>query len=173
MDHQCSNDFTRNHRQDPVYGDELLVWLPNPAWVSRECDPSPTVPCLTKANLRCYELALYPELSIVTRRCENTEWNEEVEGWIYVPPPPAATPYGTEPALFPQYGAIYEYVVRACEGSSCGEWSQDPETSAALTVQIIGGQYACFGSDNGTRCEEACYPGAPKRFPPIPDCPQS
>jgi hypothetical protein len=173
MEHECSNDFTRNRSQEAIYGDELLVWEPNPAWAWRECDPSPAVPCVRKANLRCYELALYPELSIVARRCESATWVEEIEGWVYLPPPTAATPYGTEPNLFPHYGAVYDYIVRACEGDSCGEWSQNTETSATISVEFIGGEYACFGSDSGKRCEAACYPGAPKRFPPIPDCPQS
>ena len=145
MDHTCSNDYTRNHRQEPVYGDELLVWEPNPGWASRECDPSRTVPCVTKSTLRCYELVLYPELSVVVRRCENTEWNEEVEGWVHRPPPAAAQPYATEAAFFPRYGAIYEYVVRACEGTSCGEWSEGSAASVPVSVEFIGGKAGLAG----------------------------
>jgi hypothetical protein len=30
--------------------------------------------------------------------------------------------------------------------------------------------YACFGSENGERCEKLCYPEAPKMYREIPDC---
>ena len=37
-------------------------------------------------------------------------------------------------------------------------------------IEIVGDDYACFGSEDGERCERECYPGAPKMFSASPDC---
>ena len=172
-DHECSNDYVSNPQRryvDPVYGDELFRWDPISIWASRACSPDRDIPCVTPGTLRCYELALFPELEIVVRRCESTAWGEGEGAWVYSAPPIEVSPYATGPATFPRDGTDYDYVVRACEGSHCGDWGPVAPDSSVASIQIEGGLYACFSSIDEKRCEETCHPGAPKRFSAIPDC---
>jgi hypothetical protein len=170
--HECSNDFSdpaASSTEELIYGDEALSWWTR-GWRSRTCTPDPSVPCTTAANIRCIEVALYPELKTIRRVCEITKWSDTQEGWIYSEPVNSVSPYAVNAEDFPRIGNIYGYVMRNCVGPTCGDWLPKTTSGEQDSVQFIGVEYACFGSNTAGRCEERCYPGAPKMFSEIPDC---
>lgn len=139
--HACSDDV------NSVWGDEKISWNPLLNWGT---DP----------GLRCYEIRELGTGTICARRCESTD------GWSRWGPTTWFEPQDfTTTPCFPRQGLTYEYSVRACAGSTCGNWS-------ANYVELIGGQTACFGNFGNPprRCEKPCHAGAPKRFPSIPAC---
>lgn len=71
---------------------------------------------------------------------------------------PKWSPY-LDSGCWPPEGVRYCYYTRACNSLECSDWS-------ATCVEFEGAPYACFR----TGCEEPCYPGAPDRFPEIPQC---
>jgi len=173
MNHECSNDSVvpgYKKADDAVYGDELFEWDPLAQWSTRNCPDNGSLPCVTSDNQRCYELALFPQLDVVSRRCDSARWLSGRDRWVYTPPPPNVTPYAVGFDHFPRYGSLHQYVVRACEGQYCGPWGPLGTDGSERPVGLYGGLYACFASVDGQRCEESCYPGAAKRFPEIPDC---
>jgi hypothetical protein len=62
------------------------------------------------------------------------------------------------------------YVMRACTGTSFSDRAPTTSDGEQGYAEFVGVDYACFGSENGKRCENACYAGAPKMFRAIPDC---
>ncbi len=172
--HECSNDFIvpgYKKAQNAFYGDELFEWDALAQWSTRSCPDDRGLPCVTADNQRCYELALFPQLKVISRRCDGARWLPGRRMWGYSPPQPNASPYAVARENFPRYGSLHEYVVRVCEGPECGAWGPLGGDDRELPVELYGGLYACFGSLDGRRCESSCYPGAPKRFSQIPDCP--
>jgi hypothetical protein len=64
----------------------------------------------------------------------------------------------------------HQYVIRACVGATCSDWGPKTADGEQDYVEFVGVDYACFGSENGERCEKLCYPEAPKMYREIPDC---
>jgi hypothetical protein len=172
--HECSNDYVSAEQEfqtGPVLGDEMLMWDAVPSWRDRDCVSDGSRPCTTDLNRRCYEVALYPEMLVIHRSCEETVFNQRFQVWVYYPPSVGYCPYAVKETDHPVYGLTYGYVVRNCEGPVCSDWAPKTADGEQDFVEIIGGEYACFGVSNGARCEERCYPGAQKIYPGIPDCP--
>jgi len=165
----CSND-PDNAGDAQHFGDEVFVWQQLFAWHWKACPADRDTPCTTDQNRRCFEVARYPSYEIVGRRCEVTTWSDDLSTWIYEPPPPRFCPYAVDAAQFPWVGETVWYVVRSCTGGSCSDWSPRRSDGSQDYVEFVGVDYACLGSRAGRRCEEECYPGAPKRFAAIPDC---
>ena len=171
--HDCSNDVDSSGYQDNnsvVLGDERLVWKPLVAWQQKTCENDPQQPCTTGSNERCYEIASYPDLTTIKRLCEATFWSPTADRWSYEPPLTSFAPFAAGPEHFPQMGVPYRYVIRACAGPFCSDWAPKASDGELDYVEFVGVDYACFGSENGERCEKTCYAGAPKRFQEIPDC---
>jgi len=170
--HECSNDYldpASSVEDTPQYGDEVIAWWTR-GWRSRECVADPWVACTTGANKRCVEVALYPELKTIRRVCETTKWSESKANWLYFEPVQSVSPYAVNAENFPRIGSLYSYVIRNCVGPNCGEWLPQTPDGQQATIQFVGAEYACFGSNSQGRCEERCYSGAPKMFSEIPDC---
>jgi len=168
--HECSNDFVETGSAEPaVFGDELFSWNRS-GWKRKRCSTIREVPCTTDSNRRCYEIATYPERKVVRRTCEKTRWSDELHRWAYEPPIGYFSPYAVYSEDFPRFGVDSGYIVRACVGPNCSDWSPRGPEGEQLTIDFQGGEYACFGSNENGRCEERCYPSARKMFPEIPDC---
>jgi hypothetical protein len=165
-EHACSNDASS---ANAVFGDELLEWDSLDIWNWKDCSGDGSEPCASPETERCYEVASYPQLRTLFRLCERTVF-EPWGSWYYQPPPNAVSPYKAGPDDFPRYGESHQYVVRACVGATCGVWAPQDTAGSQLSVEFVGGAYACFGQEQGQRCEKRCYPGAPKAFADIPDC---
>jgi len=171
--HECSNDVDQPGPQDDssvVHGDERLVWQPFLVWRRKTCGNDSRQPCSTSSNERCYEVASYPDLTTVKRLCEVTFWSPSAKKWSYRPPSTSFVPYAAGPEHFPRIGLRYRYVIRACNGTACSDWAPKTSDGEQDFAEFVGVDYACFGSENGRRCEKACYAGAPKMFREIPDC---
>jgi hypothetical protein len=155
---------------DPILGDERVSWRRLMEWVVKDCPAGSPRPCVREETRRCYEVALYPDETIVHRLCEMDDPNASQTIWSYFPPPTSFSPYAADAANHPQYGVRYRYIVRACEGELCSDWGPKTPDGDQDYVEILGVDYACFGSEQGARCEKRCYAGAKKMFPEIPDC---
>jgi len=164
--HSCSNDASSS---DAIYGDELLEWQPIDTWATKPCPGDESEPCTTAADERCYEVATYPELRVLFRLCERSVF-ERSEAWRYEPPQSSVSPYRVGPEDFPRYGESKAYVVRGCAGADCGAWAPRDPGGSQSSVDFVGGAYACFGQEQGRRCEKRCYSGAAKAFAEIADC---
>ena len=171
--HDCSNDVDQPGSQDDssvVHGDERLVWSAFLPWADRSCRDHWRAPCTTDANERCWEIASYPDFTTIKRLCETTRWSASARRWSYYPPPRSFLPYALGPEHFPRIGVSHRYVIRACAGATCSDWGPKTIDGEQDYVEFVGVDYACFGSENGERCEKVCYSGAPKMFREIPDC---
>jgi hypothetical protein len=165
--HACSNDAIE---EEPVLGDERLEWTGLPQWAAKECPDSSHDPCTSDENRRCYEVASYPDGHVILRLCEQTVWVKSPGSWRYVPPRNTVSPYLAGPQDFPQMAQSHFYMVRACEGARCGPWAPRRPGGSQGYVEFVGAGYACFGVEDGKRCEKRCYASAPKMFPAIMDC---
>jgi len=165
-----SNKDLSESQSDPILGDERIAWRQLLEWTIKSCPAGSVRPCIRDETRRCYEIALYPEKTVVHRICEMEKPNVFRQSWDYIPPGTSFSPYANDETSHPQYGVTYRYIVRACEGEHCGSWGPKTLNGDQDYVEIIGADYACFGSEQGARCEKRCYAGARKMFPEIPDC---
>jgi len=167
--HDCSND-TLDSAEESILGDELIRWTPLSEWTVSECGADSLVACVKEANRRCYEIGLYPEETVVERVCDLEVVDTRNTRFKYIPPRPRFSPYATDESAHPRIGVTYKYMVRSCEGALCSEWGPRAIDGSQDYIEVVGSDYACFGTENGARCEKECYPGAPKMFSAIPDC---
>jgi hypothetical protein len=167
--HACSNDQL-DATNDPLLGDERVQWAPLSEWDTVKCEPAADPSCGADSARRCYEIALYPGQTVVARNCD-VKLIDQLTGELILQPPVATfTPYATDSENHPCIGVGYHYIVRACVGTLCSDWGPNAVDGSQDFIEIIGADYACFGEENGARCEQECYPGAPKMYAEIPDC---
>lgn len=167
--HDCSNDLLAV-AEEQVLGDELILWSALFEWTITECGTDGSVSCVNESNRRCYEIGLYPEQTVVGRVCDMEVIDVKNARFKYYPPTNSFSPYATDGTSHPRIGLTYKYVVRSCEGTICSQWGPRAADGSQDYIEIVGADYACFGSENGARCEKECYAGAPKMFSAIPDC---
>lgn len=168
--HDCSNDAVPNgSNAEPILGDERMVWDGPPEWAWRSCPPPEEFgPCAPPDELRCYEIATWPDLEIQARNCESTTWTGSQ--WSYFPPTPFFDPYRSGPFKFPRLGETLRFVVRACEGPTCGEWGPRAGDGSQDWVEFVGAEYVCVEMRDGERCERPCAFGGSTALPGLPDC---
>lgn len=154
--HECSNDAD----QSPVLGDEALEWDLPVEWTFRLCDDVPADgDCVPQDERRCYQVATHPDLTIIRNQCESARYINEV-GWVYSPPASWFSPYAVKTQFFPRLGTLSSYVVRACLGDNCSDWSPTEMPGGGGPAEFVGVDYICMGSDGAGPCQLPCYPGA-------------
>jgi hypothetical protein len=168
--HDCSNDDPSNASGESVLGDEEIAWRPLEGWLTRGCDNGPEESCVSPADERCYEVALWPAQLVVRRLCEENVWVPALNRWAHQPPRWWWQLYDTTFHYLPRAGETYRYVVRACVGVHCGDWGPKTQFGQQDWIEFVGQFEACLDEQNGIRCERICDEGAPRFFPQLPLC---